>query len=300
MDKFPSRERSAATALQPRVSTIVVARGIRPAGSAASALDLCLRSVLAEAWNDELIVVDNGNAPEISAAFRSLQADRRDVKVVEAASVSLAGAANIGAAEARGRWILFLDPDVVLQRGAIARMAAAGGEAHPPWIVGGRLTDIAGRDRRVARGGALNTFSALAVALDLPPRQERRRRKRGAAPAPAASVGAVSGAFMLMPRADFEALGGFDESFATDGADLDLCRRTAEAGGSVWLQPAAAGVQVARGPRRGRRLAQGLARFAAKSAKTPIEKAFAAIAAPTLLVLLGLKEIVAGSPPARR
>lgn len=281
------------------MSTVVVARGIRAKGPAHSALELCLRSVLAEAWNDELIIVDNGNAPEVSVALRALQADRRDVKVVQATTRSVAAAANMGAAQARGRWIMFLDPDVVLQRGAIARLAAAGGEARPPWIVGGRLTDTAGKERRVSRGGALNAFSALAVALDLPPRKESRRRRRGGAPAPAANVAAVSGSFMLTPRADFEDLGGFDESFATDGADLDLCRRTAEAGGSVLLQPDASGVQVVRGPRKGRRLAQGLARFAAKSARTPLEKAFALIAAPTLFVLLGLKEFVVGSPPSR-
>ncbi len=290
MDKFPSRERSATTALEPRVSAIIVTRNTGPA------LDLCIRSALAEPWIDDLIVVDAGNPAPVSSALRALQADRRDVKIVVAGGdISLARAANYGVAEARGRWLLFLDPYVVLQRGAVARMAAAGGGAHTPWIVGGRLTDTKGRDKPAVRGGALNTWSAVAVAMDWPgPRPQRRRD------AEPSRVGSVSGAFMLIPRHDFLDLGRFDENFATDAADLDLCRRAKEAGGSVLFQPAAAGVQFTGGTRNKRREAQGLALFAVKSARTPFQRAFALIAPPAIALILALRDLIGGHPPVRR
>ncbi len=137
MDQFPSRERSSALALEPRVSAIVVTRH-----ASATALDLCLRSALAEPWIDDLVVVDHGNSEDVSSALRALQADRRDVRLVTVSPArSMSAAANAGAAKARGRWLLFLDPNVVVQRGAVARMAAAGGGVAAPWIVGGRLTD---------------------------------------------------------------------------------------------------------------------------------------------------------------
>jgi GT2 family glycosyltransferase len=247
---------------------------------------------LAEPWIDDLVVVDHGNAPEVSAALRALQADRRDVMLVSAPpELSHAAAANLGAQQALGRWLLFLGPDIVLQRGAAARMAAAGGGARRPWIVGGRLTDTEGRERRAALAGSLNAWSAIAVALDWTPAPRTR-----ADPAP---VGAVSAAFMLIPRNDFQSLGGFDEDYAASAADLDLCRRAAEAGGSILFQPEAAGVQLSQ-PRRAAKHVQGLARFVAKSAKTPFQRAFASIAAPALSVLVGLKEFVAGRPPQRR
>lgn len=298
MDKFPSRERSAAATLELRASAIIVVAGVRATGRAP--LDLCIRSALAEPWIDDVVIVDHGNAPEISSYMRALQADRRDVKLVAARrAMSAPAAMNLGAQHARGRWLLFLDPNVVLQRGAVARMAAAGGGAHGPWIVGGRLTDIEGRERGVTRAGELNAFSALAVAVNWPGPKPRKRRLRGDG-GTATRVAAVSDAFMLIPRHDFQALGAFDESFATDAADLDLCRRTADAGGAILFQPAASGVQFERAQRPGRREAQGLALFAAKSAKTPFEKAFAAIARPALLVLLTLRDFVAGRPPIRR
>jgi GT2 family glycosyltransferase len=298
VDKFPSRERAAALALAPRVSALVVVRDIRTGQPNQAPLDLCLRSALAEPWIDDLVVVDHGNAPEVSATLRALQADRRDVKLVAApGDFTVSAAANLGAQHALGRWLLFLAPDIVVQRGAVARLAAAGGGANAPWIVGGRLTDTEGRERRAARGGALNTWSAIAVAMDWAAKPQRKRANPGADEAPA-PVGAVSGAFMLIPRSDFEALGGFDEGFDSEAADLDLCRRATDAGGSILFQPEAAGVQFSRAQRRGQ--AQGLALFAAKSTKTPLQKAFAAIAGPALTVLLVLKDFVAGRQPVRR
>jgi N-acetylglucosaminyl-diphospho-decaprenol L-rhamnosyltransferase len=277
------------------VSAIVVAHKVRGNSSGRAPLDLCLRSALAEDWIDELIVVDHDNPEDISSTLRAFEADRRDVRVVKAdASLSLAAAANIGANAALGRWLLFLNADVVLQRGAVARLAAAGGGAQQPWIVGGRLLDLEGRERQGARKGSLNTFSAIAVAVEWPAKPSRRGGEE------AARVGAVSGALMLIPSADFDELNGFDEQFDTDYADLDLCRRAAAAGGSVLFQPDASGVQFEYAQSRKSRKVQGLTRFAVKSAKTPLERAFARIAGPALAVLLTLRDLIAGRPPARR
>jgi hypothetical protein len=298
VEKFPSRERASAATVEARVTAVVVAHAIDAGGVSRSALDLCARGALAEPWIDELVVVDQANTPAVTSALRALQLDRRDIKLVSVASdAGSAAAANAGAQAARGRWLLFLEPDVVLQRGAVARMAAAGGEARAPWIVGGRLTHIDGRDRRVTRAGTLNAFSSIAVALGMAARPPRPKR---GADTGATQVSAVSGAFMLMAREDFSSLGGFDEAFLGEAADLDLCRRAADAGGSIWFQPEATGVQFARHGMRARRRIQGLARFAAKSARSPLERAFAAIAGPALALLVGLRDFIVGQPPRRR
>jgi hypothetical protein len=46
-------------------------------------------------------------------------------------------------------------------------------------------------------------------------------------------VDAVSGALMLLPRALFARLGGFDEAYRLHAEDLDLCRRAQAAGALV-------------------------------------------------------------------
>lgn len=301
MDKFPSRERASAVAAGLRVSAVVVVH--KPGAS----LDLSLRSAMAEPWIDEVVIVDHDNSPQVSDTLRQLGFDRRDVRVVStksngvAPNLSPAALANIGAQNARGFWLLFLDSGVVLKRGAVARLTAAGDEAHAPWIAGGRLTDTEGRERSAARGGALNAWSSLALAMNLPgPKPAKRRLKKSGGNSEAAKVAAVSAAFMLTPRRDFETLGGFDEKFATDAADLDLCRRAAESGGSVLYHRAASGVQFARRAGYGRQEAQGLARLAKRSAKTPLQRAFAAVAGPAFTVLLALRDFVVGRPPVSR
>ncbi|MBY0565524.1 MAG: glycosyltransferase [Hyphomonadaceae bacterium] len=277
------------------MSAIVVAHRVSMRPSARAPLDLCLRSVLAEPTVDELIIVDHANDEAVSSSLRALQADRRDVIVVPArAALSVAAAANLGASQASGRWLLFLDPSVVLQRGAVARLAALNANTEGSWIAGGRLMDMRGRERPLVRAGSLNAFSSIAVALGL--RAGKRMRRRATA---ATRVAAVSGEFMLIPYSDFGRLKGFDEAYATDGADLDLCRRMAEQGGSVLFHPMASGVQFERRRTR-RKLVQGLALFASKSARTPAERAFALVAAPALLVAMTLKDLVLGGPPQLR
>ena len=220
MDKFPTHERESAVALEPRVSAVVVVRNVQSV-SAQHALDLSLRAALAEPWIDDLVIVDAGNAPDVSSSLRSLQMDRRDVTVIAAPGANASAAANIGAEHARGRWLLFLAPDVVLQRGAAERLAAAGAGARAPWIAGGRLTDAEGRERNAARTGSLNAWSSLAVALGWGAKPPTRRvgRDDAALPSP---VGAVSGAFLLAPKHDFQTLGGFDEDFWMYLEDVDL------------------------------------------------------------------------------
>lgn len=295
MDRFRSRERATSATTEPRVSAIVVVHKVSSRPSARTPLDLCLRSVLAEPIVDELIVVDHANDKAVSSSLRALQADRRDVVLVTAgASLSAGAAANLGASHASGRWLLFLDSSVVLQRGSVARLVALNSNTEGPWVAGGRLTDIRGGERALIRAGSLNAFSSLAVVLGLPAGKRVRRRATAATP-----VAAVSGAFMLMPHTDFGRLKGFDEGYVTDGADLDLCRRMVEEGGSVLFHPMASGVQFER-PRAHRKLVQGLALFASKSARSPIERAFATVATPALLVVMTLRDFVMGRPPPAR
>ena len=46
-------------------------------------------------------------------------------------------------------------------------------------------------------------------------------------------VQAVSGALMLLPRALFVRIGGFDEAYRLHAEDLDLCRRARDAGATI-------------------------------------------------------------------
>jgi hypothetical protein len=130
---------------------------------------------------------------------------------------------------------------VVLKRGAVAKLIAAGRSAPSPWIVGGRLVDAKGLDHPDAEvQAAPRGWAALAAALGF------QRRRNGAD-----DVAAVSGALMLIPRRDFDALGGFDPEGLGVRDDVDLCRRATAAGGVVIRADRAEAVQFARERREG-------------------------------------------------
>src|SRR3546814_14367483 len=65
-------------------------------------------------------------------------------------------------------------------------------------------------------------------------------------------VEAVSGALMLLPRALFDRIGGFDEGYRLHVEDLDLCRRARAAGAdrTSAVQGTSVSVRVDLGGRR--------------------------------------------------
>ncbi|KRD77701.1 glycosyltransferase family 2 protein [Lysobacter sp. Root983] len=146
------------------------------------------------------------------------------------------GVADLGAAPTG--WLAFVNPDCLLEADALARLralAAPLGEA----LLGADLVDDDGvRDGAARRNdpdfagmlaGALRR--APSAALNLAPDDSQALQR----------VQAVSGALMLMPRALFERIGGFDPGYRLHAEDLDLCRRAREAGATVAV---ANGVRV--------------------------------------------------------
>jgi N-acetylglucosaminyl-diphospho-decaprenol L-rhamnosyltransferase len=259
-----------------RVSAIVVSYQTGPV------LDACLNALADEV--DEIILLDNGNPPEISAA---LAADPRLKTIAGQGNIGFGAACNIGARAARGGDLLFVNPDAVIAPGAVAALRAAGaGKAHP-WLVGGRLLDEHGGEQRGARRDMLTPWrafvhaSGLARLEKLSPLLRDMHRERDPVPPGVVAVGAVSGAFFLTPKADFIAIGGFDERYFLHVEDLDLCRRYGDAGG-VWHQPAAVAVHHGQTSAVSARFiakhkADGLQRYFAKFAASPLDKAVAAL-----------------------
>ncbi len=99
------------------VSVVIVAY------NAGDKLGRCLDALEGERETlSEVIVVNNGaRGPEIDAA-----AARELVALVEPGeNLGFAGGSNAGAERARGEVLLFLNPDTVVQRGALARLADA-------------------------------------------------------------------------------------------------------------------------------------------------------------------------------
>jgi GT2 family glycosyltransferase len=199
-------------------------------------LGICVERVLASSASVELIVSDNASSDgSIDAIAGRWSGDTRVHIVHNGKNLGFGAGCNRGAAIARGDTLLFLNPDCRLEADALARLRALVANADIG-VIGASIVGTTGRPEPASRRRdpllrrALMSLSGLA-------RLESRWPAFAGATVPARAealvlqdVDAVSGALMLLPRAVFNRVGGFDEGYFLHCEDLDLCRRVRDAG----------------------------------------------------------------------
>lgn len=209
----------------------------------------CLEAALAAPDLAEIVLVDNGNPPDVAARLDALaRASAKLVLLRGQGNVGFARGCNMGAAQARAERLLFLNPDAVIAPGAAALLARAIEDRPRPAIAGGCVCGLDGREQRGARRrrvtlwGAFVEMSGLVALARLSPVFAPVHLESEPPPAGPVETGVVSGAMLLARAADFAALGGFDEGYFLHVEDVDLCRRAWEAGGAVVYVPDARAV----------------------------------------------------------
>jgi len=210
-----------------------------------------VKAALASTAPVEVIVADNassdGEPRRVSAANA---ADTRFRLVENGANLGFGPACNRAAAIARGDAFVFLNPDCLIEPGAIGGLRAISDRDRPFGVLGIEVRTPEGvpargnrrRDPMLRR--ALMTVSGLA-------RFESRWPAFAGVEMPARSsvgdvedVEAVSGACLFLPRRVFEEIGGFDEAYFLHVEDLDLCHRVREAGYRVAIAHALGAVHA--------------------------------------------------------
>jgi GT2 family glycosyltransferase len=158
--------------------------------------------------------------------------------VYNLANLGFGPAVNVGVRQARGDALLVLNPDCMLESDTVSRMLEVQ-RIHPDAGVIGAVVcdadgtpDPASRRRDPLMQRSLNEMTGRA-------RRDASRYEGVDVPGPipdgVVETENVSGALMLLPRAAFERLGGFDEGYFLHCEDLDLCRRARDAGYKVLL-----------------------------------------------------------------
>jgi N-acetylglucosaminyl-diphospho-decaprenol L-rhamnosyltransferase len=204
----------------------------------------CLDRVLAEDAVGEVVLVDNGNDAATMSALQARAAGSRRLRVLSGhGNVGFAAGCNLGVRAVSGSVLLLLNPDCLIEPGSLAGLLAAVGAPAHPWIATVRLLDAAGAEQRGGRRNLGTPGQCLAEALRLDrllPRRwapARLNLNDQKLPAGLAAVPAISGAFMLMTRATYAALGGMDEGYFLHLEDLDFCMRLKRAGGVAYFMP---------------------------------------------------------------
>lgn len=194
----------------------------------------CLASVAEHApAGTEVVLVDNGSVDGSVAAIR---AARPEVIVVEAGgNVGFARGVNLGAAATSADLVLLLNPDTVVLPGsldALVRFAAA----HPEYgVYGGRTLRPDGATDPSSCWGAPSLWSLTCFALGLTTAFKRSRlfdpESLGRWDRDSVRVvPIITGCLLLMRHADWDRVGGMDETFFLYGEDAEFGHRTRAAG----------------------------------------------------------------------
>jgi len=214
--------RNVPQAADARVSVLMVL-----ADSGDGALEAARRALAAPQCS-ELIVLDNASGDGVAQRLAREHAGDARVRLRElGANLGFGAAMNRGAAVAQGDWLLLLNPDCLLAADTLARLLAA---AQDGALVGAVVCDARGRPDAAAWRRAPTLRRVLCMMSGLARFESRWPtlagvNRRDALPVATVPVEALSGALLLLPRAVFARIGGFDERYFLHFEDLDLCAR---------------------------------------------------------------------------
>jgi GT2 family glycosyltransferase len=212
------------------VSTIIVTR------NTCALTGTAVQSVLdsRDSPTSEIFVVDNGSTDETPAAlpreFSRLQFIRSEQ------NLGFARACNLAAKTARGEFFLLLNSDARLEPDALAK-AVKWMRANPDCAVAGaQLLNADG-----SRQNSIANFPTLATELlnksllrRLWPEKFPGKEQTFAVPV---AVETVVGAFMLIRKSVWDALGGLDEGYFFFFEETDFCLRASQEGFHVVHLP---------------------------------------------------------------
>lgn len=196
----------------------------------------CIYGLLADPDISETVIVNNGNPDDVRDWLETLEAKKPDVRVLTGhGNIGFGAGVNRGVDRAAGPHILVLNPDAVLRWNSIQGMQSIAKTCPTPWIIGGKIFDLFGREERGGRRKKLTLWRAVTNMLgwntwtleDTPP------------PSEPLDMPVISGAFFLSSKDSLAALNGFDEGYFLHVEDVDLCRRCWESGGRVKYDPRA-------------------------------------------------------------
>ena len=216
----------------PEVSIIIVSYNTRE-----MTLE-CIRSIVAETpdLSFEVLFIDNGSEDGSFDAVRGeFESDPRFTIVESQENHGFAGANNLLAAQARGKYLLLLNPDTVVLERALERLTEFAKSRPGNGIWGGRTIYADGSLNPTSCWGRYTLWALFCRVSGLTflrpssrifnPRIYPGWKRTGIK-----EVFMVTGCLFLIETSHWTALGGFDREFFMYGEEADLCWRAHTAG----------------------------------------------------------------------
>ncbi|MDB5423938.1 MAG: glycosyltransferase family 2 protein [Phenylobacterium sp.] len=205
----------------PRISVVVVVYESGPT------LAECLAALRAQSFTDyELILVDNASSDRVAQA--AARADPDLLLIENAENLGFAAAVNQAAKVARGRWLVLLNPDAYAEVHWLERLMAAA-QANPS------VRSFTSRQLMADNPTRLDGLGDVMSLAGFPFRGGFGHEDPG--PLAPGWVFSGCGGAMMVSRALFLELGGFDERLFCYCEDVDLGYRLRLVGEPTLLVP---------------------------------------------------------------
>lgn len=264
--------------MRPRVAAIVVSYRTGPR------LKECLYALAADPDIHEVVLIDNGNPVESVAWMAAFCEGRSGYQFVTGqGNIGFGAGINLGYKRTDSEHLLVINPDAVLRWQSVRIMQETASGLKTPWIVGGRMFDLRGREVRGCRRRSLTLPRALLNFFGI----NRWTLEHERAPEGPVPMDVISGGFFLTSRESFDALNGFDEGYFIHVEDVDLCQRCRDAGGQVIYEPRAGALHYSSTSEVtsafvAKQKARSLVRYFKTHARGPVERVLAYALGPVI------------------
>lgn len=196
--------------------------------NAGEALRACVESILAsQGVSVRCIIVDNASV-DGSTDFCQQYSSESVVLLKNRHNLGFSSAVNQGVALSCGAWLMLLNPDVLVPANSLSQLLSVAHKATGRVAaLGCMVRNPDGSEQRGCRRDIPTPAKALAHAVGLQrvfPVLQFNHTDRPL-PATAQAVAAISGSCMLLNRAAYDDIGGFDERYFLHFEDLDYCVR---------------------------------------------------------------------------
>ncbi|MFN7038531.1 MAG: glycosyltransferase [Alphaproteobacteria bacterium] len=191
----------------------------------------------------EVIIVNNGNPEFVNTELQKLAKENDKIRILTPGNIGFAKACNLGVSKSRGEYILLLNPDCVLIGNDVLTNFIKYFKDNKEAKLG--ICKILNPDRTIQRTCVRKLLTPLILLseglfLSKLPITDKFFPKINVEVEnihTAIDVEAISGAFMMMRKLDYEDVKGMDEKYFLHMEDMDLCRRISNKGGKIFYLP---------------------------------------------------------------